>query len=523
MTNMENNKYLKNIFTIGQSNAFKQVLFMIGIALSVAVGIFIYKSIQDPLYRPLDYKLTDKNAATIADTLDKAHIQYKINDITGIIMVAAKDVQIAKYKLSAAGIQKDDSLNFSYLNDQSTLGESQFIENARYLRALEGDLVKTITAIDGVSAAKVHIAMPGNNIFADENNKPTASIFITVSDGFSAEKQKVRSIIQIVASSIPGLDPKNVAITDQYGHYLSSSMSEDAIQNAEQMDYQANVQNYYEKRIESLISPLIGNNKVNVRVHANVDFSQQEEATEKYDPDQKVIRSEETTSEEMGTSSAGGAAGALANSPPVGGSDTSGKTASATSNQGRSQNIKNYELGKSVLYRKSNIAKITSMSVAVVVDNDSSIDAKTKKSISKPIDKERLDKITQLVKATIGYDEKRGDIVTVLNSTFNVMPIDAPIEKTPFWYEGWFWEIVAKVASIIFALSIFFLLYRRQVNYFSELEKNSTVSSQNQPDESGLTPEMRQLKQEQINQLKEVASKDPNRVALVLKSWVTER
>jgi flagellar M-ring protein FliF len=522
MASADESKYLQNIFSITQTHAFKQLIFMVGVALSVAAGFYAYSAIQDPVYRPLDYKMSEKNAAVIADTLDKAHIQYKINDVTGVVMVSAKDAQVAKYKLAAAGIQKDDNLNFSYLNDQNSIGESQFIENARYLRALEGDLVKTITAIDGVSAAKVHIAMPNNNVFADESGKPTASIFITVGNGLIIDKEKVRSIVQIVASSVPGLDPKNVAITDQYGHYLSNTLSDEAIQTAEQMNYQNNIQSYYEKRIESLINPLIGENKVSVRVHANIDFSQQEEAKEQFDPDQKVIRSEETTSEETGSSTAGGPAGALANTPPTAG-DAGGKGQS-NSSQGRSQSIKNYELGKSVTYKKSNVAKISGISVAVVVDNDTSIDPKTKKEVSKPIDKERLAKITDLVKATIGYDEKRGDVVTVVNSTFNVIKMDAPVADAKFWTEAWFWEIIKKIVSIGFALVMFLIIYKKTSSYFAAMKDQAAKSgSGSGADESGLTPEMRKLKNEQINQLKEIASKDPNRVALVIKNWVSEK
>ena len=523
MANTDESKYLQNIFSLTQTNAFRQIIFMVGVALSVAAGFYVYSTIQEPLYRPLDYRMTDKNSAAIADALDKANIQYKINNSDGVVMVAAQDAQQAKYKLAAAGIQRDDSLNFSYLSDQNSIGESQFIESARYLRALEGDLVKTITSIDGVSAAKVHIAIPTNNVFADESGKPTASIFITVGNGLIIDKEKVRSIVQIVASSVPGLDPKNVAITDQYGHYLSNDLSDDAIHSAEQMTYQNNVQNYYEKRIESLINPLIGANKVSVRVHANIDFSTMEEAKEKYDPDQKAVRSEETTTEEVGSSGASGPAGALANSPPTGGD--AGAKGGSNSTQGRSSSIKNYELGKSVTYKKSNVANVSSISVAVVLDNDSAVDPTSKKEVSKPIDKERLAKITELVKATIGFNATRGDIVTVVNSSFNLPQIDAPPPPSHFWSEAWFWEIIKKVLSIGFALGVFITIYKKTSNHFATMKMpvSHHGASTTSESETDLSPEMRKLKQEQINQLKEIASKDPSRVALVMKNWVGDK
>lgn len=520
---MANPNYLQNIFMIVNTHAFKQVTFMVGMALSVALGIYVYSSFQDPLYRPLDYKITDKNASVIADALDKAHIQYKINDRDGVVMVAAKDAQLAKYKLAAAGVQKDENLNFSYLNDQSGIGESQFIESARYLRALEGDLVKTIIAIDGIGAAKVHIAMPNNNTFSDEKAKPTASVFITLGSGTMADKEKVRSIIQIVASSVPGLDPKDVAITDQYGHYLSSMMTEASIISAEHLNYQNNIQSYYEKRIESLINPLVGENKVSVRVQAEIDFTQQEEANEKYDPNEKAIRSEQSTTEETGASAASGTSGALANTPPT--TDGGGNAAKnqTTSSQGRSQSVKNYELSRSVTYKKSNDAKIKGISVAVVLDNATSIDPTTKKEVSKPVSPELIAKITDLVKATVGFNEKRGDIVMVVNSQFNVAPAITPVSKAALWEEPWFWEIMKKIGSIIFGLIMFIIIYKKSMKYLTNMNLESGRAGGTNESAEKLTAEMRQLKQEQINQLKEIASKDPNRVALLIKNWVAEK
>lgn len=514
--------YLQNIFMIVHTHAFKQVVFMVGMAVSIALGFFVYSSFQDPLYRPLDYKVTDKNASVITDALDKAHIQYKINDTDGIVMVPAKDAQIAKYKLAAAGVQKDENLNFSYLNDQNGIGESQFIESARYLRALEGDLVKTITAIDGIGAAKVHIAMPNNNTFSDEKAKPTASVFITLGSGMMADKEKVRSIIQIVASSVPGLDPRDVAITDQYGHYLSSLMSEASIASAEHLSYQNNIQSYYEKRIESLINPLIGSNKVSVRVQAEIDFTQLEEANEKYDPNEKAIRSEQSSSEETGSSAASGTSGALANTPPTSDSSGSGKSPN-TSSQGKKQSVKNYELSRSVVYKKSNDAKIKGISVAVVLDNNTKIDPKTNKETSTPVSPELLKKITDLVKATVGFNEKRGDIVTVVNSQFNAVQNIEPSVKAAFWEEAWFWEVLKKIGSIIFALAMFIIVYKKLMDYIKSMNIEAGNTNGNNESAEKLTAQMRQLKQEQINQLKEIASKDPNRVALLIKNWVAEK
>ena len=421
-------KLVESARNLLQGAAAKQLFALVGIAASVAMGMTLYMSIKDPLYRPLDYQVNSQNLSAIVDTLDKAGVQYKINDTDGLLYVAAKDMQMARMRLASAGVTKDDSFNFSYLNDQAGIGNSQFLENARYIRALESDLAKTISALEGVSAARVHIAIPQNNIFADENQRPTASVVVNAAAGLSADKEKIRAIVQIVASSVPGLDPNDVAITDQYGHYLSSAMDKDSIFSAEQMTYQNNLQNYYEKRIESMLAPLLGDNKVNVRVNANIDFTQHEEAKEQYDPDKKVIRSEQSESESTNSAGSSGTAGALANTPPESDSEkggASGGAASSSSGQSKSQSIKNYEVDKSVSYIKSNTPKVISLSVAVVLDNTTINDPNSSKTASKPIPPQMIGKITDLVKATIGYDEKRGDKVTVVNSSFTDLAPEA--------------------------------------------------------------------------------------------------
>lgn len=516
-------KYLASLKAVLHIPAVKQLVFLLGIAGAVATGIVLFTSIKDPLYRPLDYKITQQNMSSIVDTLDKAGVNYKINDQDGVIYVAASDMQLARIKLSSAGIAKDDSFNFAYLNDQNGIGNSQFLENARYIRALESDLSRTISAIEGISSARVHIAIPQNNIFADENQRPTASIVVNMAPGLSSDKEKIRAIVQIVASSVPGLDPKDVAITDQYGHYLSGALDMNSIYNAEQLNYQNNIQNYYEKRVQSMISPIIGDNKVNVRVSANIDFTQNEEAQEKFDPEGKVIRSEQTSSEQNNTSTASGAPGALSNSPPESDSEKGGAAAAkpAGTGSGRSQSIKNYEVGKSVIYKKSNYAKVASLSVAVVVDNDVVFDPATKKNVTKPLTPEKINKITDLVKATIGYDEKRGDRVTVINSSFNTKPVGEEGEQIHFWDEPWFWDVIKKTIGIILGFVFLFILYRRMSTYMkSNAPKNQMLGHDDKEFAGQVTPEMHELKNEQINRLKELASKDPNRVALIIKNWV---
>lgn len=527
-------KYLKNFKFIMQTPVIKQLMFMVGLAISIALGIVIYMTIEEPIYRPLDYRVTSQNMSTVVDVLDKAGIRYKLNDQEGIIYVAAKDTQLARLKLSASGIQKDDGFNYSFLNEQANIGNSQFVENARYLRALENDLSKTIGALEGITGARVHIAIPQNNVFADENAKPTASVVLSMGPGIGSDKEKIRAIVEIVAGSVPGLDPKDVAITDQYGHYLSGVLDQDSMYRAEQMNYQNKIQTYYEKRIETMLVPMVGENKISVRVNANIDFSQNEEAKESYDPSTKAIRSEQSVSEQSGSGAASGAPGSLANTPPQSDSEKGAGGAAAAAaaqsgqggaSQGRNESIKNYELTKSVTYKKANYAKINSLSVAVVLDNQTVLDPKTKKMVTKPLDKEMLTKITDLVKATVGFDEKRGDKVTVVNSSFNVSDKDMVVGETALWNQPWFWDLVKKFIGMGIGFIFLFFLYKQIAKSLKSAGASGgvmhgTAMLEEREDPGKVTQEMSELKQEQINKLKELANREPGRVAFIIKNWV---
>jgi flagellar M-ring protein FliF len=536
--NINNMDGIKNFLMNG---AARQLLFMVGVAVSVALGIVLYMSIQDPVYRPLDYQVNSQNISAIADTLDKAGIQYKINDKDGLIFVAAKDVQSARMKLGAAGIPKDDSINYSFLNEKNTLGNSQFMENARYLRALENDLARTISAIEGVSGARVHIAVPQNNLFADENNKTTASVMLSVGSGFSSNKEKIHSIVQLVAGSVPGLDAKDVAITDQYGHYLSNGIDQNSIYSAAQLSYQNNVQSYYEKRVESMLSSLIGEDKVSVRVNADIDFTQQENAQEEYDPSKSAVISEKSDIDQTDNASAAasGVPGALSNTPDdsqAGQTSSGGQQQGANGNgngsgagagnngsggQKRTQSTKNYDVSKTVTYKKSNFAKIKMLSVAVIIDDEMVMDPKTKKFVSKPLPQEKINKITELVKATVGFDQARGDKVTVVNSVFTPPKADLTI-VTHVWDQVWFWDVLRKSIGMICGFILLFFIYKRLANYMKNLGKGYPNIAQriSNPDVEETAAEIKDSKDEKIHQLKKLATTDPNRVASIIKSWV---
>lgn len=498
----------------------RRFFFLVGIAMSVAVGLTMYQWTQEPIYSPLDYQMNDQNSAAIIDALTKAEIPYKLNDSNGHILVPAKDMNMARMKLSAAGIQKDDGFSYAFLNDKNKLGSSQFLENARYLRALEADLAKTISAIQGVNSAKVHIAKPQNNIFADEHAKTTASVIISIRPGYESDKEKIRAIVQLIAASVPELDPNDVAITDQYGHYLSSIISPDSILNQEQLSYQNNIQNYYEKRIQALLLPFLGQNKASINVNATIDFTKLEEAKEEFNPDEKTLRSEQSVTESSNSNAGAGVPGSLSNQPPT--TTPAQGPAGAQAGQSRNESVKNYEVSKSMRYVHNAVPQIKSLSVAIVVDNEMVYDPKTKKNVSTPLSKDKINQITDLVKSSVGFNEKRGDQVTVINSSFVENKVEE-VEPLKMWQQPWFWDMAKKSAGILLGFIFLMVLYKKLVPELignkasADMVENPALGI-NQP----LTPEMIKLKNKQLDILRELVAQDPNKVAGVIKKWVVK-
>ncbi|KGP63724.1 hypothetical protein EP47_05010 [Legionella norrlandica] len=511
-------KVLEVLRDLFQFDVTKRIFFLVGVTLSVVLGISLYHWVQSPIYAPLPYYVDGDNLSAIMQELDKGGILYKVNEYNHTVSVPVNDLEKAKLNLSIAGVSKDNVFSLAYLNDSNQFGSSQFLENARYVHALEADLARTISKIQGVNAAKVHLAIPQRNIFSDENTKPSASVMVNFTPGYEHDKEIIKSIIQLIAASVPGLEPRSVVITNQYGHYLSSILNQDSYLNQEELDYQNSLQMYYERRIKSLISPMVGINKASISVNIDLDFTQQEEAKEAFDPNQTTVRSEQTLSENTSSANASGVPGALSNQAPT--NKEQNNQNSPQTGQSRSQSIKNYEVSKSMQYKKSSTPKIKTISVAVIVDEDMVLDKKTNKMVPKPLSQDKLDKLTELVKSTIGFNSKRGDQVTVVNSVFKSEKIETPTQ-IPFWEKPLFLEWSKQILGVILGFLFLLLIYKKFIASFKPKEAKMVPSlALGITGEHQITPEMMHLKEEQIKLLKDLVLKDPNKVANIIKKWI---
>ena len=314
---------------LGRLSVFRQLGVMAGLAASVALGVWVVMWSQTPTYQVLFSNLTDTDAAQIADQLQKDGVQYKINDRSGTVMVPGDSVHEVRMKLAAQGLPKGSGIGFEMLDKESGFGTSQFIETARYHRALEGELARTISSLDNVKTARIHLAIPAQPSFIRNRKKPSASVMVVLYAGRSLDDGQVAAITHLVSSSVPNLDPDRVTVIDEKGTLLTSpNSSGDMALSSSQFEYRHKVQQDYEHRIEDLLSPVMGVGKVRAQVSADLDFTAIDQTKEISNPDLPAIRSEQTTEQKtVGAAEPQGVPGALSNQPPATGKGAAGAQA----------------------------------------------------------------------------------------------------------------------------------------------------------------------------------------------------
>ncbi len=450
-------------------NVLRQVGLMVGLAISVAVGFAAVMWSQEKDYRPLYGSLDRLDSQEVVQILEINDIAYKIDGSSGALLVAAEDTNKARLKLASAGISDDKSVGFELLDQEQPLGSSQFMENARYRRGLEGELARTITSIRSIRGARVHLAIPKASVFVRDSHEPRASVFIELYPGRTLSPQQVQAVANIVASSISDLKLENVTIVDQKGQLFELEIeSPEFMMAGKQREYTRKLEKDYTKRVNSILEPIVGMQNYRAEVSADVDFTAVEQAAETFNPDLPSIRSEQTVEEaRSGGASAGGIPGALSNQPPgnaqapeVAGANGDDAPSAAPKNS-RSQSTRNYELDRTVSYTKHQVGQLKRLTVAVVLNDRVTVDSETGTETRVTWTDSELERIGILVRDAVGFSAARGDSVNIINSPFLKEEFEEiTIEPTPIWKEDWFLS-VAKIAGTVFIiLALLFGLLR---------------------------------------------------------------
>jgi len=525
----------------------RQLGVMIGLAASVALGVAVVLWSQQPTYGMLFNNLSNQDSSAIVEQLQHDGIKYKLDPTSGAVMVPASKVYAVRLKLAGAGLPKSAGA-MDMFDKQQSFGTSQFVENIRYQQALQQELARSVASIDAVKSARIHLALPKQSAFLNDKQKPSASVVVELYPGRSLNRGQVAAIQQLVAASIANLDANNVTVVDQTGDLLSGRKGDSALAaDDQQFDYTRRIEHSYAKRIENIISPIVGLNGVRAQVTADLDFSSVDQTQQTYNPDTPALRSEQTYEQKTTSAGAQGVPGALSNTPPAGGSAPEKATGQGTKSSSSSSSSPvhstkkttvNYELDQTISHTRLAPGRIKHLSVAVVV-NDKQVVGKNGKVTVQPRSAQEMAHITSLVKEAVGYNAARGDSVNVINASFTPETV-APLPQPPVWKQPWVWDIAKQVLAGVFVLLLVFGVLRPMLRNLTTAAKSggraggdAEGEGERDLDEDQLTlggpqhggpaqlPNPQDGYDDHLALAKQMAVQDPKHVAQVVKTWIS--
>ncbi len=532
---------------------------IIAATLFIIIGLLTFlvlykKENKEENYAVLFEKLDPKDAAMAMQQLEADKVPYKIvNDNT--IKVPKEFVYKERIALASKGIPKTSKVGFE-LFDKQEFGATEFEQKIKYLRALEGELARTIESLEPIESASVHIAFPKESVFTEKSTPPKASVTLSIKPYTKLSPKQIMGIKNLIAAAVPKLTPENVKLIDQNGDPLGGKDMLKSELIASQIKYKKEFERAYEKKIVNLLAPIVGGeDKVVAKVTIDFDFSQKDETSEYYDPD-VVPRSEQTMEEKregFSKKEVGGVPGAISNIGPIQGIESQ----KPTQKYQKSTTTTNYEVSKKVTNIKGEFATIKRITAAVVVDGKYRF-KKDKNGVETsqieyvPLSKQEIANITDIVKKSIGYNPKRGDEVTVSNFEFSkggLRPKE-PVTKTLIEKTSSFIQPILPFIKFLIAVILLYIFYKKVITPFSqkmleetkeeeerleklaiEEEKEAAEDTLEQyknmkkkiEDELGLGEQFdeEELKYEVLlEKVKQIASENPEEVANILQTLV---
>ncbi len=513
---------------------------------ALLVGALMWS--QVPEYRVLYNNVPDQDGAAIIGALQQLNIPYKFSESGGAILVPEKQVHEVRLRLAGQGLPKGGLAGFELMENQK-FGSSQFLEQVNYQRALEGELARSVQSLSAVQSARVHLAMAKPSVFSREKQQPSVSVLLHLHPGRVLSVEQVSAIVHLMSSSVPNLPVKNVTIVDQHGNLLSTQNDkQDSRFDAKQLEYIKEIEENYIRRIETILAPITGAANVRAQVTADVDFSRIERAEEIYRPNNTeseaaAIRSQqtlETTS--TGSKLDGGIPGALSNRPPepatapieANGENKDGANKVVPTDK-KKESTTNYEIDKTVQHVQQSTGNIKRLSAAVVVNYRKKTD-ENGEVVQEPLSAEEIKEINNLVREAMGYNEKRGDSLTVTNSVFTdkgETVLDVPLWKDP--------DVIMLTKDIgkqllIAAMVLFFLLkilkpFLKSLTPLPPpvLEQGKLADGQaaigqlpGQVDEAAMQAAQKSFFNENLQRAKQMALDEPAIVANVVKDWMAK-
>lgn len=537
----------KHLWNSSQRNLVLSAVLAAIVAAIIVVAL--WSSTQN--YRPLYSQQERFDTGEIISVLETEGIPYRLQEANGQVLVAEGEVARIRMLLAAKGVKAKLPTGLDSLKEDSSLGTSQFMETARYRHGLEGELVRTIIALNAVSNARVHLAIPRQTLFVRQQSEaPSASVMVELKPGEDLKNEQVEAIINLVTGSVTGMKAENVSVVDQYGRLLSADIGSDEVGkvNAKYLDYQKNFEKQVIQRAADMLTPIVGPSNFRVQVAADLDFSRTKETKEIIDST-PVVRSEHSIQNNSIDKIALGVPGSLSNKPPVAGKDDAKD--SKNTNE-RSEINRQYALGSSVRQTQYQQGQLKKLTVSVLLNSAVAPNGTAWTDAEKQ-------QITTMVSDAVGITAERGDNLSLISFNFTPVEIETP-PAIPWWQDPTIQQPIRYVVGGILGLSMIFFVLRPLITHLMGIDRkreeleiaaapqvdeeydNSVQTRAELAHESALDRRLEDMGidstrsaldanneflpppgsalETQLKHLQLIANEEPERVAEVLKQWV---
>ncbi len=510
-------------FTVNQ-----RMIVLLALAGSVAGLIAIALWTQQPDMQVLFSNLSTEDASSIVDKLKELKVPYEMSGGGTTVLVPSAQVHDLRLQLAGQGLPHGGGIGFEIF-DRSTLGMSEFVQKLNYRRALQGELARTVAQMPGVERARVHLAIPERRLFSTEHDRPRASVVVSLHNGQLLSKGQVQGIVHLVASSVEGLQARDVTIVDGQGRLLSSTAADDSTGlTGSQLEYQQTLEKDTETRIQTMLERIVGANKAVVRVSSVLDFRKVETTEERFDPNGQVVRSEQRGQEKSSgvNGASGGVPGVQSNVPP--GTEQEAAQTSSSASQTKNETV-NYEISRTVSRIVEPTGTIKKLSVAVLVDgtyevakpaegDKTTTGESTRKYI--PRSAEEMTRIEEIVKKAMGYSAERQDQVEVVNIQFGFGEESQPTGTETVAEPQKLWAPYVRygVGGLLFLLLLFFVV--RPLLTMLAASPTSSASAETLSLPASVSQVEASLGGKPRAQIVDMARGNPDATAVVVKQWL---
>ncbi|MFG6176434.1 flagellar basal-body MS-ring/collar protein FliF [Halomonas sp. THAF12] len=550
-------------------------LLIVGAAvIAVAVALLLWA--RSPDYRVLYSNLSEADGGSIIGELDSRNVPYRFSQGGQALLVPAEQVHTLRLQLAAQGLPEGGNVGLELMENQA-FGISQFAEQVNYQRGLEGELARSMESLGPVAGARVHLALAKDSVFVRRREPAKASVVLTLHPGRTLGEGQVNSIVHMVSSSVPDLPAEAVTVVDQGGQLLSTPDGGGLGLDGTQLDYVAEVERAYRRRIETILAPILGRRNIEAQVTAELDFSQREETSESYGPNQPpkeaAVRSRQTSLDLNGAGDlASGIPGALSNTPPGAApspidegtgdaaqgqdaqdQDAAGDGAATNADRWMSRDdVINYEVDRQVSHVQHRRGRVERLSAAVVVNYREALDEATGELAPTPLDDEEMAQIERLVRQAMGFSEARGDQVAVVNSPF--AKDDSAANEPDWWQRPDVQQLAFTLGRYLLVgialLLLYLLILRPFIRRYTERplpaaappapgfqarvgdddderdDVDGEAGADGEAEDGEGSPRRRKRRatayEQNLNDLREMAQEDPRMVAMIVRGWMSK-